>query len=259
MPLEFVVKALDQVEESIRGAYEERDGEFHFDPDKYAEIKAQGLKNKNRELLTDIEKAKPLRARGEKFKDVTDQDWDDYQSWKQSKDAGDGDGDGGGNAGKGKSGQVDLEKAIANEKRRFERDLTAVKSEIAQKDQEIASLNGRIREFSIWTPVRDMAVAAKVLPDRLDAFVTLLKSQGRFDLDESNKLIFKDKEGYPTTVTPEGAFKTELKNEFAWAFQASESGGSGASRSSGGKLGADLSKMGAQERMKYAREHGLKE
>lgn len=249
MAIEFQVDSLDTVEESNRGAYEEREGKFHFNPDKYAEIKASGLKLKNQDLVKRLEVANGYKARAEKFKDVTDDDWDDYQTWKSQPPPEPGD--------KGK--QAEFERAIANEKKRFERDLNAAKTEAAQKDQQLSQAAARIREFEIWGPVRDLAIAAKVLPDRLEAFTTLIKTQGRFDLDENGKLIFKDKDGSPTTLTPDKAFATELKNEFAWAFEASGAGGSGAGKSNGGKSNIDLSKMNATERLKYAREHNYKE
>jgi len=117
MPIEYVVESLDQVDESIRPAYTEADGKFQLDADKYAELKAAGLKKKNGELLGKEKQLKEALTRLERFKDVPDDDWDSYQEWKQAQ------ADGGGNGG-GKVGANDLEKAMAKEKARFERQLT---------------------------------------------------------------------------------------------------------------------------------------
>src|SRR5689334_2255563 len=86
MPVEFVVDSIDSVDESIRGAYVENEGKFNFDPDKYAEIKAQGLKSKNKELLGKLTKAKDGLKRFEKFTDFEDDDLTEFQTWRENKD-----------------------------------------------------------------------------------------------------------------------------------------------------------------------------
>lgn len=57
MAVEIQVESLDKVEEGIRGAYVEADGKFTLDPDRYAEIRAQGLKKKNTELLGKVKES----------------------------------------------------------------------------------------------------------------------------------------------------------------------------------------------------------
>jgi hypothetical protein len=116
-------------------------------------------------------------------------------------------------------------KALDAVKRGAETDIEKVASE---KDQRIAALEKQLRESSIWSPVKDLAVKHGVMPDRLDAVMTLLRAQDRFDQDEEGKLIFKDKDGYPTTTKPTRAFEYYLKEELPWAFEASKAAGSGA-------------------------------
>jgi hypothetical protein len=78
MAIEYIVESLDKVEEGLRSAYTERDGKFHLDPDAYAELKAQGLKRKNAELMskarltkTSEEKVIELEAELKHFKLTT--------------------------------------------------------------------------------------------------------------------------------------------------------------------------------------------
>lgn len=229
MPIELQVEAIDKVDESIRGAYVEAEGKFTLDPDKYHDIKAQGLLRKNSELIGREKTLKAELAKFDKFKSVADDDWNDFQDWLTHKDdpppAG------------GKPDQQALEKAIAKEKARYERDLKAARDEASGKDGKVADLETRIREFEIWTPVRDLAVKAGVMPDRLNAVMTLLRAEKRFDLNDDNKLVFQTADGLPTTLTPERAFQTDLKQELAWAFPSSGAGGSGAPSSSSGAGG----------------------
>lgn|SRR5262249_734011 len=107
---------------------------------------------------------------------------------------------------------------------------TDVEKVAAEKDRQITDLQKEVREYSIWTPVKDLAIKHGVMSDRLEAVMTLLRSQNRFDL-EDGKLVFKDREGYTTTIKPTRAFETYLREEYPWAFEASKAAGSGAQNS----------------------------
>lgn len=102
-----------------------------------------------------------------------------------------------------------------------------VEKQIQERDREIANLRQQVREYSIWTPVKDLAIRHGVMSDRVDAVMTLLRTNDRFDM-EDGKLVFKDRNGYSTMIKPERAFEVYLKEELPWAFEASKSGGSGA-------------------------------
>lgn len=260
MAVEFILDSLDQVEESFRGAYEERDGKFHLNADQYAELKAAGLKKKNAELLDGQKKLKEQYSKYERFKDVTEDDWESYQDYLEAKRNPDGS-----NSDSGKpASAAELEKAVSKEKQRFERQLRdsqeAARTSLAEKEKLIADLERQVKEFNVWTPVRDMATRFKVLPDCYEAFITALQyPRPRFDLDEDGKLIFKDREGYPTTLTPEKAFEVELKKEFRWAFEGTGMSGSGAHQSSSAAMRAELGKLSATERLKASRNAGITE
>lgn len=125
-----------------------------------------------------------------------------------------------------------LEKATRALEEKSKTGLGDVEKQLQERETEIARLKSQVREHSIWGPVKDMALKFGVMPDRINAFMTLMRTSERFDMEENN-LVFKDKNGYPTTIKPERAFEVYLREEEPWAFEASKAGGSGAQN--GGK------------------------
>lgn len=105
--------------------------------------------------------------------------------------------------------------------------LGDIEKQLQERDQRIKELENENREFAIWTPVRTLALKHGVMADRVDAVMTLLRAQSRFDM-ENRDLVFKDRNGYPTTVKPDRAFEVYLREELPWAFEASKAAGSGA-------------------------------
>src|SRR6266496_2227126 len=177
MGIEFEVSDINSVDEELREAYIEKEGKFHFDPDKYHELKAAPLISKNKELLGEKKRLAESVKALEKVKGTA---------------------------------ETDVEKVAA------------------EKDREITELKNQLRESSIWSPVKDLAIKYGVLPDRLRAMMTLLRAENRFDQDDEGKLIFKDSNGDATAIKPTRAFEIYLKEEHPWAFAASAAAGSGA-------------------------------
>jgi hypothetical protein len=118
---------------------------------------------------------------------------------------------------------------------------TDVEKVAAEKEQRIAILENQVREYSIWTPVQELAVKHGAKADSLEALTTLLRVQNRFDL-EDGKLVYKDRDGYTTTTKPARAFETYLRDEFPWAFEASKAAGSGAQNGSRGSSSRTVSR-----------------
>lgn len=223
MPIKHTFDTRESVPEFLANAVVEQDGKFVLEAETSNEIKTlRDTLRKERELRSSKETE---LKRFERFKEVKDEDWDLYEDWRRTRDS---EGEDGGNGQSQGGDRAALEKAIAREKDRFTRQLGDKDRLVKERDERIGQLEKQIREFSIWTPVRDLAVKHEVLPDRLDAFLKVLRSDGRFDLDDKNSLVFKDAEGYPTTLKAEEAFKQALKDEFPWAFKGLGSGGSGA-------------------------------
>jgi hypothetical protein len=69
--------------------------------------------------------------------------------------------------------------------------------ELAKTRAELAKAQAEVRGFKLTDSIRAAATAGKVPPDRLDDFITVLRDSGRFTLDESDRLVFKDPDGQP--------------------------------------------------------------
>jgi hypothetical protein len=134
-----------------------------------------------------------------------------------------------------KQEKLDLKRSLETAEKVKVTASTDIEKVAQEKDQEIAGLKNQLRESSIWSPVKDLAIKHGVLPDRLDAVMVYLRAKDRFDQDEESKLVFKDKFGDPTAIKPQRAFEVYLKEELPWAFAASEAKGSGAKGDTKGK------------------------
>lgn len=239
MPIEIIVDDINQVDESVRGAYVEADGKYQIDPDKYHELRATGLKRKNQEL---IDKQKELKARSARFERFENLDDDTLHSLLDSLEQS--------NEQNGDAKQGEQKKPGVN----IDRVKARYEEQLKQRDEQISELNAKVREFSIWTPVRELASKAGALPDRLDAFVKLLRTDGRFDLNDAGQLVFKEADGYVSDHKPDKAF-TILKEEYPYFFAASGAAGSGATPGANGGTyqKIDYSKLSPVERINAAR------
>jgi len=242
MPIEQIFDTQDAVPEFLRDAAVEQDGKFFVKLETSQEVqRLKGALDKERESRSKAEKA---AKRFESFKDLDDDALDALlDSLNNKGEEKQGEENGKADA-KGKPG-VNVERV----KQRYE-------SQLKERDEEITTLKAQIREFSIWTPVRDMAVKGPngVLPDRLDAFIKLLRAEGRFDLNDAGQLVFKESDGYVSDRKPEKAFEV-LKEEYPYFFAASNAGGSGAQNGSAGATyqKVDYSKLSPVERINAAR------
>lgn len=252
---ELIVDSLDRVEESQRGFYVEAEGKFHFDPDKYAESRAQGLKTKNRELVTELAGLKAHKPLIDKFKDVDPEDFDSFLEWREAQ-------ANGGQQQQQQQGQQQngdavreaVERALTKERKKYDPQL---KSLTAERDQ----LAAEVRAFKIWSPVGLAADEAKVLPDRKSALLKILQVDKRFDLNDGGKLVFRDADGDESDMTVGDAFKTAIRNEYPWAFAASSASGGGAQSSNGGGgqkvvTRRQFDAMSDTERMRFSKSGG---
>src|SRR5262245_43364309 len=157
---------------------------------------------------------------------------------------------------------LDEKKKLAEEKKTLDEKSrsasTDIDRQLKERDQRITELERENREHAIWSPVRALAAKHGVLGDRLEAVMTLLRAEQRFDLEE-RKLVYKDKNGYATGISPERAFEVYLREELPWAFEASKAAGSGAqngNKSPGTRtISAEtFSEMSHEDRWKAVRE-----
>lgn len=245
--LDLILDSLDNVDEQSKLFYKknETDGKHHLDPDIYAESKKSGLTAKNKELLG------KLKAKEEaltKFKDFTDDDLTGYQEWK-AKQAEEGD-EGEPDPKKDSKGVIsdDKLKKLTAERERSEKKLKDThRAEIEAEKAKTLDAQKELRSFKMSMTLKDLALKADVLPDRLDSF---LKTTGdRFTLNEHGDLIALDDEGDPLDMKPEKFIVDKLREAYPWFFKAAEQGGSGARNNGGEARGGKVIKRATFDQM----------
>jgi hypothetical protein len=246
MPVEYQVDSIDAVDESIRGAYVETEGKFNFDPDKYAEIKAQGLKNKNSELIKKLKDKDAGLKKFEKFADFEDDDLTEFQTWRENKDKTPPPDD---KAGKGSDElQAQFEKALGKEKTKFA-------TEKADLETRLTELDKQVKHYKLTVPLRDIAAKAGVIAEDMD--LVLLDTSKRFALNEDGDIVVLDEDGDPTDITPQKFFETLYREQRPKFYAASGAGGSGAPATTGGGSGgramrmADFQKLGREQQRAF--------
>lgn len=224
MLIEYVVDSLDQVGDELKGAYVEADGKFNFDADKYAEIKAAGLKKKNNELLGKLKTNEGELAKFGKFKPIVealaDVDDDDIphviEAW-QKRSQQDTKGKGGDDSTKLKE---QLEKAHAKALKQRDDELGLTKTELQKA-------HARLRDYELWTPLREVFIKAGGEPTDWEIVRLELGNQQRFGFDDDSKIVVME-DGYPSTVTPEHFFKVLYSDQRPKFYKATVAAGSGA-------------------------------
>ena len=251
MPVEFQVDSLDTVDESIRPAYVERDGKFHFDADKYSDIKAQGLKNKNKEILGKLNEAKTGLKRFERLAELEDDDIAELLELRENKDKQPVD--------KGKGGDVD--ERIAQLEKQHKKALEKLTGEKTTTETRLSELEKENKHFKLTVPVRDAALKAGVIAEDID--LVLLDTQKRFALNDEGKVVVVDEDGDPMEITPEKFFSSLYKEMRPKFYAASGAAGSGApSNTSSGAGGSKVitrsqwEKMSPTESQKFFAEGG---
>src|SRR5262245_8490530 len=110
-------------------------------------------------------------------------------------------------------------------------------------EDRIKDLESEVRHFKLVTPLRDMALKAGAMPDRID--VVMQDLEKRVTLDEAGEIVVLDRNGDPTDLTPEQFLAMRYRDERPYFFEASKAAGSGATqgqRSSGGSGGNRISR-----------------
>ena len=250
MPVEFQVDSLDTVDESIRPAYVERDGKFHFDADKYSDIKAQGLKNKNKEILGKLNEAKTGLKRFERLAELEDDDIAELLELRENKDK---------QPPTGKEPPVD--ERIAQLEKQHKKALEKLTGEKTTTETRASEMEKELKHFKLTVPVRDAALKAGVLAEDIE--IVLLDTQKRFQLNDEGKVVVVDEDGDPMEITPEKFFSSLYKEMRPKFYAASGAAGSGApSNTSSGAGGSKVitrsqwEKMSPTESQKFFAEGG---
>lgn len=237
MPVEYTVDSLDSVDESIRGAYVEQDGKFNFDPDKYAEVKAQGLKSKNKELLTKLTQTKDGLKRFEKFAELEDDDLAELLELREQKNNPPADKD---KQPKDSELQAQFDKALKSKEAKWGGEKQSLESQIAELTREN-------KHFKLTVPLRDAALKAGVLADDLE--LVMLDTAKRFSLNEDGGIVVLDEDGDPTDITPQKFFDTLYREQRPKFYAASGASGSGAPSSTAAAGGKRVMRRSEYDKM----------
>lgn len=240
MALEFTVDNLDNVPEELRGYYIEKEGKYHLDVSGLEDTK--GLKSalqKEREAHSKLEKeTKTWASLGKTPEEIADliKSHEDAEKAKAEK-----------------AGDWEKLKAQMNESHA---------KEIAAKDEQLANLRQALETNLIDAQATSAIAAAKGVPELLlphvKAHVKVVEENGKYTVavvDAKGDPRINGK-GEPLTISD---FVTEMKqNEiFGRAFEGSGQTGSGKlPTNAGGGTTLNRSKMTAQQRGDYIREHG---
>jgi len=210
------VDSLDSVDESIRGAYVEADGKFNLDPDKYAEVKAQGLKSKNKELLGKLTKASDGLKKFEKFAEFDESDLEELLELRANKDK---------PVDKGGNKPADDER-LAQLEKQHKKALEKLTGEKTATETKAAELEKELKHYKLTVPIREAAAKAGVLAEDME--VVLLDTAKYFSLNDEGKIVVLDKDGDPTDITVNKFFESLYKEQRPKFYAASGAAGSGA-------------------------------
>ena len=258
-PLPYELDSLDVVESAYHPAYEQEGEKFFFNPDKYAEIKAAGLKKNQADLHKEKAALKrELDTMRKQFDGLTP---DEIAAMRARKDAALLDGD------DSESGQKPPADKSAEELRlKYQAQLKAEREKLsAEKEREVTEREKRIQELEtkykqarLRGGLETMALEAGVYKTDLDTYIDILLMRGLYDLSEDDdgtgkpQLVFIEG-GAPSAVSAEQAMRETLREKFPRFYEAEIQGGSGSRGGIGGRPPVDWHKLPPEERIAYGR------
>jgi hypothetical protein len=217
MGVDLIVEDLSTVDDSLKAVYVEKEGKFYLDPEKFADSQVQGLKSKNGELLKKLNTATTASKAYERFKPLAEADEDDVnqflEAWQKR--------------GEGKPDSPDPKRTPQIDETLHKRELKKRDDELNTLKPEVDRLRTEVREFRLWTPLREIAIKAGLDEKNWELARLELAHQKRFDFDEDNKVVVME-DGSPSTVTPERFFKEVYSEQRPNLYKATGAGGSGA-------------------------------
>lgn len=218
--LKAKVEKLDDVAESYRGAYVEKDGAFFLDPEKLEAVefddKAElaGVVRKEREARAKAEAEAKKFDRLKPLLEDEDELTQFLEAWEKRSDA-----PAGGKPDPNKDKELELKDKL------HAKEIKKLNEQLAELTAKSTNAERELKEFRLWTPLRDIATKAG-LEDwdiaRLD-----LASKNQFGFDDDGKVVVLE-DGHPSTITPEKFFTEVYTDQRPKFYKASGAGGSGA-------------------------------
>jgi hypothetical protein len=246
MPFKLEYTKPEDAPEAVRGELTEEDGKFFLEVETAKAFNAERSKLKT--LRGDLDKKTAALGRYSKFQELQDDELDELLHLREMK----------------KQGKpltaderAELERLNKKSLDKLTSELTAER-EARQKDQ------SELKRFKLVNPLRVIATSDKVgmFPEdfdlawnaELNRFFKLAEEEGK-----KPRIVVLDEDGDETDVKPEDFFNKVYKQQRPKFFKATGAGGSGATQAGGGANRNDLGKLPATERLKAARQAGLKE
>ena len=230
MPIKQVFESQDAIPEFLQSAVVEQDGKWIFEAETAQEVQAlKGSLKKERDGRAQLQKAvqgterfKPiLEALGE----ADDEEITGFLESYKNRQA---------NGGKPQP-DPDATKQLELKDKLHAKELKKREDQLAQIQADYERTQRELKEFRLWTPLRDIAIKANLSPEDWELARLDLSAQGRFGFDEDGKIVVLE-EGQPSSITPEKFFKEVYSDQRPKFYKASAAGGSGApSQSSSGR------------------------
>lgn len=227
MPIKEVFDTQDAVPEFLKNAVIEQDGKWVFEAETVAEVgNLKSTLKKERDSRTKFEAE---LKRFERFKPLTEAEEDElsefFERWEKRNEPG----------GKGrKDADPDAAKQLELKDKLHAKELKKLSDDLAKLTSDHDKAKGELREFKLWTPLREVALKAGLNAEDWELARLDLSNQGRFSFDDEGKLVVME-DGSPSTVTPEKFFKEMYSDVRPKFYKASGASGSGASNA--GKTG----------------------
>ncbi len=218
MPVQVTFDSQDAIPEALKAHSVEKDGKWVFEAETLPEVenlkktvkKEREGRTKYESELKKFERLKPLTEVEEEEREKFLEAWEKRNETKGKPDP-----------------QVDetLKKLHAKELKKLQDQLTPLSSENEK-------LKAKLRDFELWTPLRDVAVKSGVIAEDWDLVRLDLSSKNQFGFDEDGKIVVLE-DGHPSIVSPEKFFKEVYSDQRPKFYKASGAGGSGASAGTG--------------------------
>lgn len=240
MPVSQTWDTQDAVPEWLKDHVVEQEGKWVFSAETASEVgnlkKTLNTERTGRttyeKQLKQFERFKPLMESGE---DAVDEFLDGWAKRGEKKN--------------------EPDKSTDLEARAQARKLKEATEEVEKLKPLVESLTRDLREYKLWTPLRDLFVKAGGDEGKWKAARLILSEDKRFDFDpDDDKKIVVMEDGAISSLTPERYFKELFAEQYAYLYKPTGAGGSGASPGNGRhKSQPDYSKLPAEERLKIAR------
>lgn len=228
MPITFAYEQRDAAPEAIREQLVEKDGQFVFEAEPVSVVaettsKLKTLRKSLDEKAAELGKFSKFKPIAELLAEADEAEIEEFQtSWQKR-----------GEKPKGDDQKAEMERKIQ------ERAAKKMADELGMTKTELQKAQAELRDFKLWTPLREVFLKAGGDPQDWEVARLELSHQGRFGFDEEGKIVVME-DGQPSTVSPDKFFKevyTEHRPKF---YKASTAGGGTAQNNTTGGGGKQI-------------------